>query len=176
MPPKPPPTAPPPTDPRPAPLWPPPKLPRWPPPLVPPRMTSPTVPPLDLAAFRLSRPQLLCRRTSLPRPMPSNAPPVRLRSTARPGACCCPGACRERLASGLPALADVAPACPLTASRLTAASVRPVLPDRLSGLPAEAPVRPVPPVTVSGLPALPAPTVVPPGLPAPVPRSIQLPS
>jgi hypothetical protein len=94
-------------------------------------MASPTVPLLDLAAFRLSRPQVLCCRTSLPRPIPSNTWPERLRSVVE--RCTVPAwAWRladvwDATASGLP---EVLPVRPVTESGL------PVLLATVSVLPA----------------------------------------
>ena len=134
-------------------------------------MASPTVPPLDLVAFRLSRPQLLCRRTSLPLPIPSKTWPERLCSTVEgrtvPSWAWRPVDGRDMAASGLP---EVLRVWPVTESGL------PVLLVMLSGLP-DRPARvsglPVLPATLSGLPVVPG---APPVLPALAPRSIQFPS
>ncbi len=123
-------------------------------------MTSPTVPPLDLAAFRLSRPQLLCCRTSLPLPMPSKTWPERLRSIAERTVLLCawrPADDCDRAASGLP---EVPPVRPVTDVG------RPVLLAVLSGLAAR-------PATLFDLPAV-ADALS--GLPVLAPRSIQFPS
>ena len=162
---------PPPADPLPAPPLVPPKPPRPAPPLAPPRIASPTVPPLDLAAFRLSRPQLLCRWTSLPLPIPSKTWPERLCSFVErriePSWAWRPVDGWDTAASCLP---EVLPVRPVTESGL------PALLAMLSGLP-DRPTResdlPVLPVTRSALPAVPDAPPVPPAL---APRSIQFPS